>query len=376
MNENRKFLDNLCEQVLYRSKHGFSSLPQSIIFDLEIPESATVLDAQDEGLLLADHYQYCAAAKAFEELSKRVQYVLNMPVYGMLGFIEKLTGITWVPKLVAAGLVLALFAFNTPVPESMAPRPVAPQELAVPLGGIFTHTFNRGESINRYAKYAISWFRAAVPSQDEVRDYIQELVTVHNLTCSEKQPHIANADAIPVGTKVSFFPPSEVLNPDEKELVPVYRYFMKLVKDDFTYVTGDWCERGTGGGQPHYGMDVAGSLGAPIISPIDGEVVLKNDDAVGHLIGVIKNNAIIFFCHLDQRFFKNGDLVKAGDALGSIGMTGRTSGPHVHIGYAVKSQSRNDIIFGDSRYLITDPKLFYYRKIFIDGLANTQKKQS
>jgi cellulose biosynthesis protein BcsQ len=374
MSENRKFLDNLCEQALYRSKHGFSSLPQSIIFDLEIPESASVLDAQDEGKLLAGYHQYCAAAKAFDELAKRVQYVLNMPVYNTFGFIEKLGTVSWVPKVAALGVLIALFSLNPPVSESMAPRPVAPQELSVPPGGLFSHTFGRGESIGRIARYAISAFRAAVPTQTGVAKYIQELVVIHNLTCTEGEPKIVNADDVPEGTSVCFFPPSKILNPEEKTLVPVYRYFMKIVKDDYTYVTGDWCERGEGGGTPHFGMDVAATLGAQVISPIDGEVVLKDDVNAGHICGVAKDNAIIFFCHLDRRLCKTGTKVKAGQAIGTIGLTGRTTGPHVHIGYGVRSQSRTDISFDKNRYLLTDPKLFYYRQMYIDGIAGNVKK--
>ena len=45
MMENRKFLDGLCEQVLIQSDSGVSAIPQSIIFDLEIPESAVIRSA-------------------------------------------------------------------------------------------------------------------------------------------------------------------------------------------------------------------------------------------------------------------------------------------------------------------------------------------
>jgi cellulose biosynthesis protein BcsQ len=370
MSENRKFLDNLCEQTHYRSKHGVSSLPQSIMFDLEIPESASVLDAQDEGKLLMGAHQYSAAARAFDELAKRVQYVLNMPVYGIPRIAERLAALSWAPKLAAVCICVALFSMNAPVPESLAPRPVAPQELSVPLGGIFTHTFKGGESIGRYAKYAISRFRAKVPRQIDVLNYVQEIVAIHNLTSGGNQPKIVNPDAVPQGVEVSFFPPSSICNPEEKALVPVYRYFMNLVKDDFVFVSGDWCERGEGGGQPHYGMDVAATLGVELLSPMDGEISIKDDGNGGRMCGIANGNDVIFFCHMDKRYFKTGTKVKTGQAVGTVGLTGRTTGPHVHIGYAVRSESRTDISFGSHRYLMTDPKLFYYRKIYIDGVAS------
>jgi cellulose biosynthesis protein BcsQ len=368
MNENRRFLDTLCEQTLYKGKHGYSSLPQSIIFDIEIPESATILDAQDEGKLLADYHHYSAAARAFEELGKKVQYVLNMPVLKTFGIVERLVAMPWIPRFAAATVLFTLFSFNAPVIESTAPRPVAPQEFAVPLGGIFNHTFNKGESLNRVAKFAISWFRATVPGPTEIKDYIEEVIRIHNLTRGSR-PLIVNAEDVLAGTTVNFFPPSKIVNPNEKELIPVYRYFMKLVDEDFTYVTGDWCERGSGGGQPHYGMDIAATLGSKIRSPVDGEITLKTDEIAGRVVGVETDNAILYFCHMDNRFVKAGDKIRQGDILGTVGSTGRSTGPHVHVGYAVRSQSRADILFGKKKYMVTDPKLFYYRKIYMDNLA-------
>jgi cellulose biosynthesis protein BcsQ len=370
MNENRRFLDSLCEQALYKGKNGYSSLPQSIIFDLEIPESAIILDAQDEGKLLTDYHQYSAAARAFEELGKRVQYVLNIPVYSdAAGIMARFSIMSWVPRFAALVVLVGVFGFTKPVIESTAPSPVAPQKLTVPLGGFFNHTFNKGESMNRAAKHAITWFRATVPSHAQVWDYIQEVVTIYNITREKGRPAITNPDNIPAGTSITFFPPSKITNPTENELLPVYRYFLTIVEEKFAYITGDWCERGTGGGQPHYGMDVAAAQGTNIVSPVFGVVSLKTDGIAGRTVGIEHENAIIFFCHMDRRFVKTGDTVQQGDVIGTVGNTGRSTGPHVHVGYAVRSQSRTDISFGQKRYMVTDPKLFYFRKVFMDKLA-------
>ncbi|HEX2958946.1 MAG TPA: hypothetical protein VHO70_19080, partial [Chitinispirillaceae bacterium] len=79
MNENRRYLEKLCEQVVFKSHNGVSLLPQSIMFDLEIPESAIIRNAQDEGIPVLNYKQYGAITKAFDELAKRVQFVLNTP---------------------------------------------------------------------------------------------------------------------------------------------------------------------------------------------------------------------------------------------------------------------------------------------------------
>ena len=373
MSENRKYLENLCEQVSFQSGSGVSLLPQSIMFDLEIPESAIVRDAQDEGKALHHFHQHCAISKAFEELGKRVQYVLNTPVHQSTcsGF----NVIEIAPKLLSAAVLVAAFSLNSPVSDLKAPRPLAPQQLVKPDGSTFDHTFGDGESIYKMAKYAICRFRAKVPSMQEINQYAKEVIDVHNLTRLENEPKINHINSIPKGLTVTFYPPEKIRNPEEKQLVPVYRFFTEMVDDGYAYITGDWCERGTGGGQPHYGIDVACKYGAKVISPIDGEVVLKTNATLGNCIGIVNNGMIIFFAHLDKRNFKEGSEVKKGEVIGTVGMTGRTSGPHAHIGYGIRTQTGSDINFGRQRFRVTDPKLFFYHQMYLAKMQENDENR-
>jgi murein DD-endopeptidase MepM/ murein hydrolase activator NlpD len=153
---------------------------------------------------------------------------------------------------------------------------------------------------------------------------------------------------------------------------PVYRFFMSLCDDSCSYITGDWCERGTGGGQPHYGIDVAGRLGARIKSPCDGMVLLHDSRSAGRMLGIAKDGTILFFAHMDQRFIKTGQIVKKGQPIGTIGLTGNTSGPHYHIGYGIKSIPGDGIEFASNYYKLTDPKLFFYREAYLGNLGNVK----
>jgi murein DD-endopeptidase MepM/ murein hydrolase activator NlpD len=36
------------------------------------------------------------------------------------------------------------------------------------------------------------------------------------------------------------------------------------------------------------------------------------------------------YCHLNKVFVKTGQRVKRGDKIAEIGMTGKTTGPHLH----------------------------------------------
>jgi Peptidase family M23 len=89
-------------------------------------------------------------------------------------------------------------------------------------------------------------------------------------------------------------------------------------------------------GAPHSGVDVAGGAGAPVIAPADGVIVLAaaspftlegNLLMIDHGMGL---NSV--FLHLSRIDVKKGDVVRQGQPLGAIGMTGRATGPHLHWG--------------------------------------------
>jgi cellulose biosynthesis protein BcsQ len=372
MSENRKYLDGLCEQVQIKTQTGLSIIPQSVMFDLEIPESAVIRDAQDEGKTVHELHQYSAATRAFDELARRVQYVLNspsaktpQPLWRRLASMPP-----FMPRLAAACLAFAVLGLNLPATNAFAPRPVAPQQLIESSRPLITHTFLPGESLYKYAKFIICRYRAIVPASREVREYAQEVVDVYNRTRLPGEQKIAGIDLVSPGVNVVFYPPLHIANPREKQLLPVYEYFVAMVSDPCSYVTGDWCERGSGGGTPHYGIDVAAALGSKIITPVDGMVINKESTSAGHTLGVAGEDMIVTFSHMDRRFFQTGQYVKKGTVVGTVGLTGQTTGPHVHVGYGVKSAAGDGIDFGRFFYKYTDPKLLFYREQY---LANVNR---
>jgi murein DD-endopeptidase MepM/ murein hydrolase activator NlpD len=89
-------------------------------------------------------------------------------------------------------------------------------------------------------------------------------------------------------------------------------------------------------GAPHSGVDVAGATGTPVVAPADGVVVLAAASPFtleGNLLmidhGMGLNSA---FLHLSRIDVKVGDVVRQGEPVGAIGMTGRATGPHLHWG--------------------------------------------
>jgi cellulose biosynthesis protein BcsQ len=366
INLNRRFLDSLCEQAAVHNDCGVALLPQSIMFDLEIPESTAIREAQDEGKSVHDHGGDKDAVKAFDLLAKNVQHVLNGVSRENIAVLKLERKIMLACKLCAAILIVVAISLNRPIHDIVPPRPIAPQQVMESgASAAFTHTFARGDNIVRLAKHAISRFRGMVPTQRQIVAYIRETVDAYNMTRLPHEPKILDLYRVPIGTTLTFYPPMAIANKDERRMVPAYRFFMDMVDDAFPYVTGDWCERGTGGGQPHYAIDVAAAYGSEILSPVDGIAAWKNDPNGGRTVAVLFNGAMISFSHLNQRHVREGDSVRRGQPIGTIGMTGRTTGPHVHISYGIRSMSRHDITFGRGQsFRFTDPKFMYYKMAY------------
>jgi murein DD-endopeptidase MepM/ murein hydrolase activator NlpD len=82
----------------------------------------------------------------------------------------------------------------------------------------------------------------------------------------------------------------------------------------------------------HRGIDIAGRMGTPIISPADGRVRYAGPDrGLGNSVIVRHGYGVeTVYGHLSEILVKAGEKVKRGDRVGLMGSTGRSTGPHLH----------------------------------------------
>lgn len=92
-------------------------------------------------------------------------------------------------------------------------------------------------------------------------------------------------------------------------------------------------------GSYHSGIDVAGGAGTPFVAPADGVVVLAAGSAAdefsleGRLLLIDHGHGLnSAFLHSATLAVRTGEQVRQGQLLGTIGATGRATGPHLHWG--------------------------------------------
>ncbi len=98
---------------------------------------------------------------------------------------------------------------------------------------------------------------------------------------------------------------------------------------------------------PHKGMDIAAPAGTAVATPLPGRVTASgsyffngNTVIVDHGQGLIT-----MYCHLQTVDVTEGAELAAGERLGSVGATGRVTGPHLHWGVYLNGTAVDPALF-------------------------------
>lgn len=81
----------------------------------------------------------------------------------------------------------------------------------------------------------------------------------------------------------------------------------------------------------HHGIDLVASTGTPVLAAHEGRVILAEwYGGYGKTVIVENESKQTLYAHLSGFFVRKGDVVQAGDPIGRVGSTGRSTGPHLH----------------------------------------------
>ena len=93
-----------------------------------------------------------------------------------------------------------------------------------------------------------------------------------------------------------------------------------------------WVSQGFRHGK-HMALDMATAAGALVVAADTGVVTKAGwlDNGYGYRVVIDHGiDYITLYAHLDEYYVKEGDIVKKGDAIGRVGSTGNSTGPHLH----------------------------------------------
>jgi murein DD-endopeptidase MepM/ murein hydrolase activator NlpD len=112
----------------------------------------------------------------------------------------------------------------------------------------------------------------------------------------------------------------------------------------------------TGQRKTHYGIDYGSPTGTPVYAVAEGIVTVSGfDQFSGNKIAIRhRDNSESWYMHLSVRGVKVGSKVAARQCIGRVGSTGRSTGPHLHLGF---KNEKGAWINPASKTMIAAPKL-------------------
>lgn len=130
---------------------------------------------------------------------------------------------------------------------------------------------------------------------------------------------------------------------------------------NFKYISSNFNPRRlhpvTGRVSPHRGIDYAARTGTPVVSAGDGRVIKSGYSRLnGNYVFIEHGKTYVTkYLHLNKRLVKTGQRIKQNQKIGTVGATGRVTGPHLHYEFLVNGVHRNPKTVSLPKALPIDP---------------------
>ena len=91
----------------------------------------------------------------------------------------------------------------------------------------------------------------------------------------------------------------------------------------------------------HTGVDLAAPTGTPVLAALAGRVLLVQPISGYGMTVLIDHGKGVetLYAHLQQALVREGDWIEQAAQLGAVGMTGATTGPHLHFELRQRGQA-------------------------------------
>jgi len=89
------------------------------------------------------------------------------------------------------------------------------------------------------------------------------------------------------------------------------------------------------GNRPHQGIDFSAAIGTNVVASFSGWIIIADDVTLHQNYGKViliehPEQTQSLYAHLDSFAVESGQYISAGDIIGTVGATGRVTGPHLH----------------------------------------------
>jgi murein DD-endopeptidase MepM/ murein hydrolase activator NlpD len=264
--------------------------------------------------------------------------VLNMNMHRCLG-IARLVSL-----VITAGISPVITASDTTtLPFKPSPVPGGVAVVSIPGKDVAPKVTYRGESVlTRHTAagwVAVVGIPLSAKAGDEALDVDGKPVTFPLRPKQYPEQHVQLKDK----RKVNPNPEDEARIAKEQLLIgPAWKAWPEGIVPSLAFaqptpgaLTASFGMRRVFNGEPkspHAGLDIRSPQGQAVRTPAAGVVVLTGDFFYsGNAVFVAHGEGVVsLLCHLSKITVKQGQVLKAGDLVGEVGMTGRASGPHLH----------------------------------------------